>query len=217
MYQLLTTSFIRLKNLSKVDNSKTNTDENVTKVKCPPLNLLQPLPKPDTSISTPVISTSSSTQAHLFPTTSSTAATVSDPQPPTPTPNNALSTTNNMFTPLKPSSTMSASLSNSSNQNPSDSTITQNLKKKIRDKKREKELLKTVIDIKMAQHKPRKSSNVEYRTDEEDMIVYDMENEIESNPGDKFVMKECYKNSPDTYLRAVTPTRFRRKVGANFH
>ncbi|GFX99410.1 uncharacterized protein TNCV_3023411 [Trichonephila clavipes] len=183
--------------------------ENITKVKCPPLNLLQPLPKPDISISTPVISTSSSTQAHLLPATSSTATAISDPQPP---PNNTLSTTNNMFTSLKPSSTMSASLSNSSNQNPSDSTIIQNSKKKTktRDRKRKKELLKTVICIKMAQHRPRKSSNVEYTTDEENMIVYDEENEIESNDADKFAMKECYKNNPETYLRAVTPTRFRK-------
>ncbi|GFX96213.1 uncharacterized protein TNCV_2291011 [Trichonephila clavipes] len=63
---------------SSIKSNSTQTDENVTKVKCPPLNLLQPLPKPDVSISTPVISTSSSTQAHLLPSTS-TAATVSEP------------------------------------------------------------------------------------------------------------------------------------------
>ncbi|GFU20631.1 transposase [Trichonephila clavipes] len=35
----------------------------------------------------------------------------------------------------------------------------------------------------MAQHRPRKLAPVEYSTDEEDMIVYDVEeNEIESNP-----------------------------------
>ncbi|GFT99286.1 hypothetical protein TNCV_3161851 [Trichonephila clavipes] len=35
----------------------------------------------------------------------------------------------------------------------------------------------------MAQHRPRKPAPVEYSTDEEDMIVYDVEeNEIESNP-----------------------------------
>ncbi|GFV38588.1 uncharacterized protein TNCV_132271 [Trichonephila clavipes] len=57
-------------------NNSSQTDENITKVKCPPLNLLQPLPKPVTSISTPSTSTSSSTQVHLLPSTSSTAATV---------------------------------------------------------------------------------------------------------------------------------------------
>ncbi|GFW07150.1 RNase H domain-containing protein [Trichonephila clavipes] len=65
----------------------------------------------------------------------------------------------------------------------------------------------------MAQHKPRKSSNIEYTADEEDMIVYDVENDIESNPVDKFAMKECYRNNPETYLRAVTQTRFRNYVG----
>ncbi|GFW44583.1 hypothetical protein TNCV_4481291 [Trichonephila clavipes] len=34
----------------------------------------------------------------------------------------------------------------------------------------------------MAPHRPRKPAPVEYTTDEEDMIVYDVENEIESNP-----------------------------------
>ncbi|GFW59241.1 enhancer of polycomb homolog 1 [Trichonephila clavipes] len=38
----------------------------------------------------------------------------------------------------------------------------------------------TVIEIKMAQHRPRKPASVEYTTDEEDMIVYDMGEEIES-------------------------------------
>ncbi|GFX57768.1 hypothetical protein TNCV_1495291 [Trichonephila clavipes] len=84
-----------------IKNNSTQTDENITKVKFPPLYLLQPLPKPDLSISTPVISTSSSAQAHLLSSTSSTAATVSEHQPPIPTRNNSLSTTNNMFTPIK--------------------------------------------------------------------------------------------------------------------
>ncbi|GFV06916.1 hypothetical protein TNCV_2916761 [Trichonephila clavipes] len=44
------------------------------------------------------------------------------------------------------------------------------------------------------------------------MIVYDVENEIESNEVDKFALKECYKNNTDTYLRAVTPARFRKML-----
>ncbi|GFV08633.1 hypothetical protein TNCV_2187291 [Trichonephila clavipes] len=47
-----------------------------------------------------------------------------------------------------------------------------------------KEILKkmkdTVFEIKMDQHRPRKPSSVEYTTDEEDTIVYDMGEEIES-------------------------------------
>ncbi|GFT48466.1 uncharacterized protein TNCV_3822511 [Trichonephila clavipes] len=56
-------------------NNSSQIDENITKVKCPPLKLLQPLsslPKPNISISTPAVSTSfSSTQAQLLPSTSS--------------------------------------------------------------------------------------------------------------------------------------------------
>ncbi|GFX11917.1 hypothetical protein TNCV_2997011 [Trichonephila clavipes] len=64
-------------------NNSMQTDENVTKVKYPPLKLLQSLsslPKTNTSISTSVASTSSSsTKAHLLSSTSSIAATVSNP------------------------------------------------------------------------------------------------------------------------------------------
>ncbi|GFU33771.1 uncharacterized protein TNCV_7641 [Trichonephila clavipes] len=162
-------------------------DENITQIKCPPLQLLQPLlsvPQPDKSNS--VSTLSSATQADLLPSTSSTAATVSEPPHLVPVSDTLLSTTSNMFTPIEPSSSiLSASLSNSSIQPPSASS-TQNLKKKSkpRDRKRKKkEVLKSIIDIKMAQHTPRKPAPVEYSTDEEDMIVYDVEeNEFESNP-----------------------------------
>ncbi|GFV79995.1 uncharacterized protein TNCV_1182841 [Trichonephila clavipes] len=72
-------------------SAATQTDENITKVKCPPLKLLQPLaslPKPNTSISTPAISTSSSsTQAQLLPSISAIS-------PMNPIPNNDPSTSN---------------------------------------------------------------------------------------------------------------------------
>ncbi|GFW75964.1 putative RNA-directed DNA polymerase from transposon BS [Trichonephila clavipes] len=94
-------------------NNSTQTDENITKIKCPPLNLLQPLsslPNQNKLISTPVISTStSSTQAELFPSISSKAATVLQPEPPIPMSNVVLS---NMFTPIESSSIVSTSLSN---------------------------------------------------------------------------------------------------------
>ncbi|GFX74137.1 hypothetical protein TNCV_491011 [Trichonephila clavipes] len=107
------------------------------------------------------------------------AATVSEPQPPIPKSNDALSTTNNIFIHTESSSSViSASSSNCSIQPPSASTTTQSSKKKARDRKRKKELFKTIIDIKMAQHRPRKSASVEYTTDEEDMIVYDVEDEL---------------------------------------
>ncbi|GFV17905.1 hypothetical protein TNCV_2770741 [Trichonephila clavipes] len=98
-------------------NNFTQTDENITKVKCPTLKLLQPLsslPKTNTSISTLVVSKlSSSTQAHLLSSISSIAATVSEPQPSTLVSDAMLSTTNNMCIPIEPySPTISASPSN---------------------------------------------------------------------------------------------------------
>ncbi|GFW01636.1 hypothetical protein TNCV_4085511 [Trichonephila clavipes] len=63
----------------------------------------------------------------------------------------------------------------------------------------------------MAPHSPRKSAPIEYATDEEDMITYDVqEEELEPDPTVKFVLKENPINYPKRYLRALTPTRFRK-------
>ncbi|GFV58934.1 RNA-directed DNA polymerase from mobile element jockey [Trichonephila clavipes] len=150
--------------------STTQTDENITHIKCPPLQLLQPLlsvPQPDKSNS--VSALSSATQADLLSSTSSNAP-----------------STNDMFTSIGTSSPIiTTSSSHSVIQPPSASNI-QDTKKisKVRARKRKKEILKkmkdTVFEIKMAQHKPRKPASVEYTTDEEDTIVYDMGEEIES-------------------------------------
>ncbi|GFV06229.1 putative RNA-directed DNA polymerase from transposon BS [Trichonephila clavipes] len=190
--------------------SATQTDENITQIKCPPLQLLQPLlsvPQPDKSNS--VSTLSSATQADLLPPTSSIAATISEPPHLIPVSDTLLSTTSNMFTPIETSSSIiSASTSNSSIQPPSASS-TQNLKKKskFRDRKRKKEVLKSIIDIKMAQHRPRKPAPVEYSTNEEDTIVYDVEeNEIESNP-------DYVRKDEKTFFRGsllLTPNRSRR-------
>ncbi|GFY22055.1 RNA-directed DNA polymerase from mobile element jockey [Trichonephila clavipes] len=65
-------------------NNSTQTDENITKIKCPPLKLLAPLSsKRRTNIPT-AVTTSSSAQTHLLPSISSKTSTTSDPQPPTP-------------------------------------------------------------------------------------------------------------------------------------
>ncbi|GFS55719.1 RNA-directed DNA polymerase from mobile element jockey [Trichonephila clavipes] len=65
-------------------NNSTQTDENITKIKCPPLKLLAPLSsKQRPNIST-ANTTSSSAQAQLLPSISSKTSTTSDPQPPTP-------------------------------------------------------------------------------------------------------------------------------------
>ncbi|GFV67966.1 putative RNA-directed DNA polymerase from transposon BS [Trichonephila clavipes] len=110
--------------------STTQTDENITLIQCPPLQLLQPLlsvPQPDKSNS--VSTLSSATQADLLPSTFSIAATISEPPHLIPVSDTLLSTTSNMFIPIEPSSSIiSASTSNSSIQPPSASS-TQNLKK----------------------------------------------------------------------------------------
>ncbi|GFU14840.1 hypothetical protein TNCV_2807491 [Trichonephila clavipes] len=65
----------------------------------------------------------------------------------------------------------------------------------------------------MAKHKLRNSRPTELTTNDEDMIMYgggvQME-KLEPNPEDKFAIKECFKNSPNEYMRVLTPTRFRK-------
>ncbi|GFW25074.1 putative RNA-directed DNA polymerase from transposon BS [Trichonephila clavipes] len=135
---------------SSIVNNSTQTDENITKIKCPPLNLLQPLsslPKQNKLISIPVISTSSSsTQAEILPSTSSKAATVLQPEPPIPMSNVVLS---NMFTPIESSSIVSTCLTNDIPP-PSTSNTERDskLKSKTRIRKRKKELLKKLNEEK---------------------------------------------------------------------
>ncbi|GFV24358.1 uncharacterized protein TNCV_199001 [Trichonephila clavipes] len=112
--------------------SSTQTDENITKIKCPPLELLQPFHpryEKNLSISTPDVSTSSSsTQAQLLPSTSSISTSNSESQPPIPTCTDAPS--KNMVTPLESSSSI---IPTSSSQYvippPSDSNTVQDAKK----------------------------------------------------------------------------------------
>ncbi|GFS65838.1 hypothetical protein TNCV_390681 [Trichonephila clavipes] len=63
----------------------------------------------------------------------------------------------------------------------------------------------------MAKRKPRKSALTEYTTDDEDMLMYDVEEELEPDPTDKFVLKECPTNFPKESLCSLTPTRFRKR------
>ncbi|GFU30395.1 uncharacterized protein TNCV_2717151 [Trichonephila clavipes] len=195
--------------------SSTQTDENITKIKCPPLELLQPLSsttRTNVSISTPDVSTSSSsTQAQLLPSTSSISTSNSESQPPIPTCTDAPS--NNMVTPIESSSSIiPTSSSQSVLQPPSDANTVQDAKKlaKARSRKRKKELLKkmkeTIIDIKMNPHRPKKPASDESTTDEEEMIVYDVEDEIESNP-------DYVKQNGKTYYQGqllLTPTKHRK-------
>ncbi|GFV26289.1 uncharacterized protein TNCV_4302321, partial [Trichonephila clavipes] len=195
--------------------SSTQTDENITQIKCPPLELLQPLSsttRTNLSISTPDVSTSSSsTQAQLLPSTSSISSSNSESQPPIPTCNDAPS--NNMVTSIESSSSI---IPTSSSQSfippPSDSNKVQDAKKlaKARSRKRKKELLKkmkeAIIDIKMNPHRPKKPASDEYTSDEEEIIVYDVEDEIESNP-------DYVKENGKTYYKGqllLTPTKHRK-------
>ncbi|GFW09414.1 hypothetical protein TNCV_3731691 [Trichonephila clavipes] len=89
-------------------------------------------------------------------------------------------------------------------QPPSDANTVQDAKKlaKARSRKRKKELLKkmkeTIIDIKMNPHRPKKPASDESTTDEEEMIVYDVEDEIESNP-------DYVKQNAKIALAPITP------------
>ncbi|GFU42722.1 uncharacterized protein TNCV_3139211 [Trichonephila clavipes] len=69
---------------------------------------------------------------------------------------------------------------------------------------------KQKLKSKWLPHRPRKSTPTELTTDEEDMIMYDVQaEELEPNPEDKFAVMECFVNNPSEYMRALTPTRFR--------
>ncbi|GFX53853.1 hypothetical protein TNCV_1597991 [Trichonephila clavipes] len=64
-------------------NNSTQTDENITKIKCPPLKLLAPLSSKQRPNIPTAVTTSSSSQAQLLPSISSKKSTISAPQPPT--------------------------------------------------------------------------------------------------------------------------------------
>ncbi|GFS99047.1 hypothetical protein TNCV_1890551 [Trichonephila clavipes] len=64
---------------------------------------------------------------------------------------------------------------------------------------------------KPAKHKPRKSGSTELTTDDEDMIMYDVQaEELEPYPEDKFVVMKCFVNNPNECMRALSSTRFRK-------
>ncbi|GFV82271.1 uncharacterized protein TNCV_2791691 [Trichonephila clavipes] len=194
----LTQTYAQAAKSSTINNS-TQTDENITKIKYPPLKLLQPLsslPKPNTSKSTPAVSTSSSsTEAPLLPSASSIAGTVS--QQLTPVSDAVLSATNNIFTHIEPSSSII-----SASPFTSDVLIPKNIQQNSKNRRNCRKLQKPEIEIKMAPHKRRKSVSIDYTTDGEDLIMYDVE-ELEPDSTDKFVIKERPTNFLKGYLRAL--------------
>ncbi|GFS89387.1 uncharacterized protein TNCV_1809281 [Trichonephila clavipes] len=185
-----------------------------------------------TSPSIPSVSTSSSTiQANLLPSASSiTPTTQIESRLPEPFSASAAAsdnilntsvssssaetcpvpTTSNKFAALQPSVPLSESATTAPNSELSNtSKVPQNVKQNSKNRRKRSKAQKAEIEIKMAKHKPRKSGPTEYTTDDEDMIMYDVEvQELEPNPEDKFAMKECFIKNPDKYIRALTPTRF---------
>ncbi|GFT51001.1 hypothetical protein TNCV_2585971 [Trichonephila clavipes] len=118
----------------------------------------------------------------------------------------ALSTETQPLVPL-PESLLTTSNSEHSNA----LEIPQYIKRNSRNRRKRPKVQKLEIEIKMSPHRPRKSAATEYATDEEDMITYDVEEEeLEPDHAFKFVLKESSTSYPKRYLRALTPTRFRK-------
>ncbi|GFU87955.1 uncharacterized protein TNCV_1335241 [Trichonephila clavipes] len=180
---------------------------------------------------TTVTKSSTSTEAQLLPSASSVAATSSESQPCVPfvittsSASNSLSTsTKTMFTALSNETHPSALETTTSNSIPSTITspVSQASKQKSRRKKRNPKTIckvaastvKPKIEIKIAPHKLRKSSPIQ-DTDDEDMIVSDMEEQIET-PKEKydkyFLLEEYWKNETwrqEGFLHVMTPTHVR--------
>ncbi|GFV10530.1 uncharacterized protein TNCV_2584241 [Trichonephila clavipes] len=120
-------------------------------------------------------------------------------------------TTANKFATLSKEVESSVSLSESvapasNDEHFNTSQIPKPLKQNSKKRRKRTKVQKQEIEIKMAKHQPRKSAPTEYTTDDEDMLMYDVEEELESDPTDKIVVKECPTNFPKGYLRSLTPT-----------
>ncbi|GFY11529.1 hypothetical protein TNCV_3183671 [Trichonephila clavipes] len=120
-------------------------------------------------------------------------------------------TTANKFATLSKEVESSVSLSESAAPAANDkhfnaSQIPKPLKQNSKNRRKRTKAQKAEIEIKMAKHQPRKSAPTEYTTDDEDMLMYDVEEELESDPTDKFVLKESPSNFSRGYIRSLTPT-----------
>ncbi|GFY10900.1 uncharacterized protein TNCV_1124221 [Trichonephila clavipes] len=212
---ILTFNSPKLPSTIKAGYLNSQTEENITKIKCPPLQLLRSLssvPQPNASPSILSVSTSSSTtQANLLPSASSIKRTTQiETRLPEPisasAPDNNLNTstsslstetcpaptTSNKFAALQPTIPLSDSATTTPNSELSNaSKVPQNVKQNSKNRRKRTKAQKPAIEIKMAKHKPRKSGPTELTTDDEDMIMYDVpEEELEPNPENKFAMKE---------------------------
>ncbi|GFX27881.1 uncharacterized protein TNCV_3083041 [Trichonephila clavipes] len=194
--------------------SSTQTDEIITKIKCPPLELLQPLSstiRKNLSISTPDVSTSSSSTK------------LNSCRPPLQYPLVTLSLNHLFLHVLMLLPRIWSPLLNhlpQSYQLPHHSPLfhhplilipyrmPRNSQKHDRGKEKRitEKMKEAIIDIKMNPHRPKKPASDESTTDEEEMIVYDVEDEIESNP-------DYVKENGKTYYKGqllLTPTKHRK-------
>ncbi|GFW11178.1 hypothetical protein TNCV_5131891 [Trichonephila clavipes] len=137
---------------------------------------------------------SSTTQANLLPSASSIKPTTQI-ESRLPKPISATAPENSLNTSTSSSSTETC-------------PVPQNVKQNSKSRRKRAKAQKPEIEIKMAKHKPRKSGLTEYTTDDENMFIYDMNEEVEPNPADGFAMTEYYRGDPDKYMRALTPARF---------
>ncbi|GFU51681.1 hypothetical protein TNCV_83071 [Trichonephila clavipes] len=118
-------------------------------------------------------------------------------------------TISNKFAALQPSVPLSESATTTPNSELSNtSKVPQNVKQ---NSKYRRKAQKAEIKIKMAKHKPRKSGPTEYTTDDEDMLMYDVEEEHESDPADIFVLKGSPSNFLRGYIRSLTPNTIQKK------
>ncbi|GFU55063.1 hypothetical protein TNCV_425701 [Trichonephila clavipes] len=121
-------------------------------------------------------------------------------------------TTSNQFatlsTEVHPSVPLPESASNSEPSNTCE--IPQGVEQNSKNRRKRTKVQKPEIEIKMAKHKPRKSAPTEYTTDDEDLIMYDVKEELEPDPTDKFAITEYHRNNPDKYICSLTPMRFRK-------
>ncbi|GFX01444.1 hypothetical protein TNCV_1864181 [Trichonephila clavipes] len=207
-------------------------------------NIRSETPKMSSKIPT-ITKSSNSTQAHLLPSTSSVTVTLSpESQPPIPLTDTApalsnslsisaasSSSTVSMSTPLQacPILETTTTTSNTIPATSQDAKTTSKPRRKKRPPKKTSDTIKPKIEIKTAPHKPRKLAPGEYTTDEEDMVVYDVEDELESKeqkPEIEIKMtphtsRKIYYRTEDLIVyeveqleehttRSLTPTRYRK-------
>ncbi|GFV40235.1 hypothetical protein TNCV_1443881 [Trichonephila clavipes] len=165
---------------------------------------------PSTSSSVSTVSTSSSsTQENLLPSPSAIIPTIQSesllkipiPTTTTTSPDNNLNTsvspletkTRSHTTPDKLNALSTENLpesvpttSNSEHSNAAE--IPQFVKRNSRKRRKRPKVQKPEIEIKMVPHRPRKAAPIELITDDEDMITYEVEEELESDPEGKFTI-----------------------------